>query len=287
MRYAFIHEHRNQHALELLCRVLEVSRSGYYAWRGRPKSERAKDDEVLTETIKEVHAGSRGTYGSPRVHAELRARGVGCGRKRVARLMRRAGLRARCKRKFRVTTNSRHRLPIAENVLERRFAVEQPNEVWAADLTYIPTLEGWLYLAVVLDVCSRRVVGWAMGEQATSELALRALRMAAAQRKPSAGLVHHSDRGVQYASHAYRAALEGLGAISSMSGKGNCWDNAVVESFFATLKTEEVDGKTYRTRDEARSSVFGYIEGFYNRRRRHSTLGFESPQRFEELRLAA
>ncbi len=287
MRYAFVHEHREDYPLERLCRVLEVSRSGYYAWRGRPKSERAKRDEALTETIKEVHAESRNTYGSPRVHVELRARGVGCSRKRVARLMRLSSLRARCKRKWRVTTNSRHTLPVAENVLERDFAVERPNEVWAADITYIPTLEGWLYLAVVLDLYSRRVVGWAMGEEIMTELPLRALRMAAAQRQPSPGLVHHSDRGSQYASHAYQAALEGIGAVPSMSRRGDCWDNAVVESFFATLKTEEVDGKAYRTRDEARSSVFGYIEGFYNRRRRHSTLRFESPQRFEELRLAA
>ena len=287
MRYAFVREHREDYPLGLLCRVLEVSRSGYYAWRRRPKCERAKRDEALTETIKEVHIESRSTYGSPRVHAELGAQGVRCGRKRVARLMGRAGLRAKGKRMFRVTTNSAHRLPVAENVLGRNFGVERPNEAWAADLTYIPTLEGWLYLAVVLDLYSRRVVGWAMGEQVTAELALRALRMAVAQRRPGPGLVHHSDRGSQYASHAYQRALQGIGAKPSMSGKGDCWDNAVVESFFATLKTEEVDGKTYRTRAEARASVFGYIEGFYNRRRRHSTLGFESPQRFEELRLAA
>lgn len=282
MRFAFIEAHRQTFDLEVMCRVLEVSRSGFYAWRGRPQPQRSRDDQRLTEQIAVVHATSRAVYGAPRVHAELRAQGVQVSRPRVSRLMRQAGLRGRCKRRYQHTTNSRHQHPVAENVLARDFSAQGPDQKWVADITYLPTLEGWLYLAVVLDVFSRRVVGWSMGTTLEARLALDALEMARVARKPTGSLVHHSDRGVQYASNAYRWALEGIGATVSMSRRGNCWDNALCESFFASLKTELDLEYPHRTKRETRAMVFDYLEVFYNRQRRHSSLDYLSPAAFEE-----
>ncbi len=287
MRYQFIDCHRDEYAVGVLCRVLDVSRSGYYAWRGRPMSIREQQDQHLRAQIRRVHQKSKGRYGAPRVHAELRAQGQRCGRKRVARLMHEAGLRGRGKRKYRVTTDSEHAQPVAENLVLRQFGVKTPNTVWAADMTYVWTREGWLYLAVVIDLHSRRVVGWSMSERMTTNLPLAALQMAYERRRPPPGLLHHSDRGSQYASRAYRLALEGMGMTCSMSRKGDCWDNAVVESFFANLKREEVADSVYATRQEARSALFSYLEMFYNRERRHSSLGYLSPTEFEQSSRAA
>ena len=281
MRFGFIATEKACYPVALLCRVLGVSRSGYYAWHQRPPAERALADQSLTLEVAAIHAESRGRYGSPRVHAELRGRGQRLGRKRVARLMRMAGLRARERRRFRCTTDSGHGMAIKGNLLARRFAVSAPNTGWVTDITYLWTLEGWLYLAVILDLFSRRVVGWTLSERLERRLALDALGMALTQRQPSDGLLHHSDRGSQYASHEYQQLLTQHGILSSMSRKGNCWDNAVAESFFATLKLELVYQTQWRTRQEARSAVFEYIELFYNRKRRHSALGYLCPDDFE------
>lgn len=269
-----------------MCRVLAVSRSGYYAWCARPLSPRAQADQQLGLAIRAVHAASRRTYGSPRVQAELGAQGWRCGRHQVARLMRAAGLAGQHRRRGRGTTDSGHAFPVVANTLARQFAVARPNQVWAADLTYVPTDEGWLYLAVVLDLASRRVVGWAMQARLTEAVALAALRMALGQRRPGGGLVHHSDRGSQYASRAYQAELARQGIQPSMSRRGNVWDNAVVESFFATVKTELVHQRHYRSRREAQADLFAYLELWYNRRRRHSALGYLSPAAFERQQVA-
>ena len=272
----------------LMCKVLKVSRSGYYAWRRREKSGREKSDEKLAEAITEIHVASRRTYGSPRIHAELGRRGHRCGRKRVARLMREGGIRAKGKRRFRVsTTDSNHDLPIAPNLVERRFSAEGPDKLWVADITYVPTEEGWLYVASILDVFSRRVVGWACAAHMKTSLVLDALNAALTNRQPEPGLVHHSDRGAQYASHAYREALDARGIVCSMSRRGNCLDNAMKESFFRSLKVECVDDERFETRSQARSAVFDYVEIFYNRTRLHSSLGFLSPVDFEADRLTA
>ena len=265
----------------LMCRVLEVKRSGYYAWRSRGPSARQAANTELVAQIEEVHAWSRRTYGSPRMREELGARGIACGRHRLARLMREHGIRPKQKRRFQVTTDSSHGRPVAENHLGRQFQVEKPNTVWAGDITYIPTAQGWLYLAVVLDLASRRVVGWSMRENLEREGVLDALGMALEQRRPTAGLLAHSDRGSQYASADHQELLAKHGIRCSMSRKGDCWDNAVVESFFATLKTELLDQEIFRTRAQARAEIFEYIEVWYNRQRRHSTLGYVSPAEFE------
>jgi transposase InsO family protein len=264
-----------------MCRVLQVSRSGYYAWCERPVAPRTLTDQILTLEVTTIHRESRGRYGSPRVHAELCERGQRTGRKRVARLMRAAGLRARERRRFRCTTDSGHGMAIKGNLLARRFAVPAPNSGWVTDITYLWTLEGWLYLAVILDLFSRRVVGWALSERLERGLALNALKMALQDRQPPQGLLHHSDRGSQYASYEYQQLLAAHGLLSSMSRKGNCWDNAVAESFFATLKIELGYQRHWHTRTQARSEVFEYIELFYNRRRRHSALGYLCPNEFE------
>jgi len=274
----FIHDHVADFPVQVMCAVLGVSRGGYYAWASRVESVRATDDRALAAAIRAAHEASRGRYGSPRVHAELRARGRRVGRKRVARLMRSMGLAGRRRRRFRRTTDSRHAFPIAPNLLERNFTAEAPDRVWLADLTYIWTAQGWLYLAVVLDLYTRRVVGWAMADHLRHELTLAALDMAIGRQRPVPGLVHHADRGVQYAAHGYRARLRHHGMVCSMSRKGDCWDNAPMESFFATLKGELVEEADYQTRDEARADLFQYIEGFYNQRRLHSGLGYLTPE---------
>lgn len=281
MKYQFMQQHRSLFALAMLCRVLQVSRSAYYAWLQRPASARAQQDQRLTQEIQAIHERSRHTYGSPRIHAELQAQGMGCSEKRVARLMHNCGLKARQRRRYQKTTDSQHSLPVAANVLGQQFQVQQLNQVWAGDITYVWTQEGWLYLAVVLDLCSRRVVGWHMAPSLEAPLVIKAFDMAWQQCRPEPGLLHHSDRGSQYASGAFQEVLTQHGMVCSMSRKGNCWDNAPVESFFATLKTELISGQRYVTRAEAKSAIFDYIEVFYNRQRRHSTLGYRSPLEYE------
>jgi len=270
-----------------MCRQLAVSPSGFYAFDKRQLSQHGQADVALAQRIEVIHQGSRGRYGSPRVHAVLTGQGVGISRKRVARLMQEGGLRARSPRRFRKTTDSNHPFPIADNVLERCFEVDAPNTAWAGDITYIHTREGWLYLAVLLDLYSRLVVGWAMRDDMERQLCLDALTMGLNGRRPGRGLLHHTDRGSQYASHDYRAVLDANGMVCSMSGKGDCWDNAVAESFFKTLKTELVDGADFATRAEARRAIFEFIEVWYNRQRLHSTLGYKSPTAYEALPLNA
>ncbi len=286
MKYACIARHRAQYAGRLMCRVLALSAAGFYAAQRRTPSARTRADQRLRVAIRAAHATSRRTYGSPRVHAELRAQGVRCGKKRVARLMRTDGLRAKPRRRGRpATTDSRHAYPAAPNVLARQFsvtAIARPDRVWAGDLTYLPTREGWLYLAVVLDLASRRVIGWAMRPTLARELALSALQMALEHRRPSRGVLHHSDRGSQYACGDYQALLTQHGLRCSMSKRGDCFDNAVAESFFATLETELIAAADWHTRAEARTAVFEYIELWYNRQRRHSSLGYVSPAEYEQ-----
>jgi transposase InsO family protein len=282
VRYAFIRDHRHEFPVEVACDVLRVSRSGYYAWARRPDGPaEVRRGETLAE-IRRVHEESRRTYGSPRVHRALMARGVRCCENTVAKLMRGEAIRSKAARRFVATTDSRHDRPVAGNVLGRAFYPDRPGAVWTADITYVPTAEGWLYLAVVLDLFSRRVVGWATADHLRAELACDALRMALGHRRPRGELLHHSDRGVQYASDAYRGLLREHGIEPSMSRKGDCWDNAVTESFFSTTKRELTHHESYATREEARGSLFEYIEVFYNRRRLHSTLGYRSPVEYEE-----
>ena len=265
-----------------MCHLLQVSRSGYYAWVDRPPSRRAVRRAELTERIRQVHAESFGTYGSPRICAERIEREVDVCVNTVAKLMRRADLRAVTHKRLAArTTDSGHGLPVAPNVLERQFAAERPDRKWVCDITYVRTGEGFLYLAAVMDLCSRRIVGWAMAEHLRTELCLEALGMALESRRPAEGLVHHSDRGVQYASVAYQEKLAERGIACSMSRRGDCWDNAAMESFWGTLKTEWVYHQEYATREEARQSIFRYIECWYNRKRRHSAIGYVSPEAFE------
>jgi transposase InsO family protein len=279
VRYAFVAQERRNHAVALLCSGMRVSRSGFYAWQRRPKSERAKQDAALTERIRAIHAKSRNLYGAPRIHAELQEQ-LRCGKKRVARLMRLAGLRGRSKGAAK-RSRSKAMLPAANNLLQGNISVVKPDTVWVSDITYIWTREGWLYLAVVLDFYSRRVVGWAMHAHPTTTLTLDALHMACQHRKPPPGLIHHADRGTQYTSSNYQSALRAAGMLVSTSA--HCLENAVAESFFSTLKTEEVRGQPYETRAQAKRCIFDYLEVFYNRQRRHSSLGFQSPASFEAL----
>lgn len=264
-----------------MCRVVQVSSSGYYAWRNRPRSEREMANQKLVLKIKEVHTQSGRSYGVPRVYHALRDQGYGCNHKRVERLMRLNDIQAKQSKRYKITTRSDHSYAVAPNLLDRQFQAKGPNQKWVADITYIPTAEGWLYLAGVMDLYSRKLVGWAMGQRMTSELACHAFKMAVTRRKPQAGLLHHSDRGSQYAAQPYQALLKQYQCQVSMSRKGNCWDNAPMESFFATLKNELVHHQSYQTRAEAKSDIFAYIEGFYNRIRLHSALDYRSPEQFE------
>jgi len=281
MRFTFIDAAKKEFPVQRLCKVLGVSQSGYFAWRGRPASQRQREDLVLLAHVRSSFALSNETYGSPRMTHELRDQGLKAGRRRVARLMRENGLRARQPRRFKRTTDSRHAFPVAPNLLDQDFTAERPDEKWGADLSYIWTREGWLYLAVVIDLYARRVVGWAVSDRLHKDLALRALRRALAVRRPAAGLLHHSDRGSQFCSLAYQAELRRHGLQISMSGKGNCYDNAMVETFFKTLKSEMVWRTVFQTRAEAQMALARYIDGFYNPVRRHSALGFVSPAQFE------
>jgi len=277
VKYAWIEKQRDSYPLEGLCEVLGVSASGFATWRRGPRRQKRLTDVQLLALIRAVHAESKGAYGSPRVWRELKGRGIPVSRERVARLMRAHDIRARHMRRYKATTDSKHDLPVAPNLLDRNFSPARPDQVWTADITYIPTAEGWLYLAVVMDLYTRMIVGWSMGARMTRDLVIDALRMAYFRRRPKAGVMHHSDRGSQYASGDYQEVLKGYGMIVSMSRKGNCWDNAPMESFFNSMKNERTHAQRYLTRDEARQDTFEYIEAFYNRSRRHSALGYVSP----------
>jgi putative transposase len=283
MRFQFIDDHRDEFPVSRMCEVLDVSRSGYYAWRGRPPSKREMANRELYKKIEAVYDESHGTYGSPRIYRELKRQGVRCSENRVARLMRLRGLRARQTKTYKTTTRRNKADPVAPNVLKRDFEAERPNEKWLADITYIPTQEGWLYLAVTLDLYSRRVVGWAMLDRMTSDLTMNALKMAVCQRDVGPGLIHHSDQGSQYTDGEYQQMLKDWGIEVSMNGVGSWYDNAPMESFFGTLKSEWVHHCAYHTRDEARTDLFYYIEAFYNRRRLHSALDYVSPEAYELL----
>lgn len=287
MKYRFISEHRGTFKVGRMCTLLNVSRSGYYAWRKRPESRRSRENRALEAKIRVIHAASHGIYGSPKIHRDLVEDGVPCGKNRVARIMRKANIRSRTKKKFKATTNSRHNLPVAANLLNQNFTAKAPDNIWVGDITYVPTKEGWLYLAVLIDLYNRQVVGWASSSRMTRQLAIDALQMALDRRCPDKGLIHHTDRGSQYASGDYQKVLSDRRIICSMSRKGNCYDNAVAESFFRLLKTEWVNHYHYDSREEAVRSLFYYIEIFYNRKRRHSVLGYATPQEYENLPLAA
>lgn len=286
MKYAWIDQHRGQFSVSRMCRVLSVSRSGYCQWRARPPSERAQANAVLDAQVAAIHASSRSSYGRPRIVRDLHEQGVRVSHERVRRSLQRQGLRSVYKRPFRVTTDSDHAKPIASNILDRRFAGWQPNRAWVADITYIATDEGWLYLACVMDLASRMIVGWSMGERMKAGLVCDALSMAYWYRKPASGLIVHTDRGSQYASNDYRKLIKDYRMVASMSRKANCWDNAVIESFFKTLKVERIDRLRYTSRAQARLDIVDWIEGFYNRFRRHSSIGYQTPVG-KELRMKA
>jgi transposase InsO family protein len=288
VKYQFIEDHREQYPITMMCRVLDIARSGYYAWRKQPLSARQMADLLLMMHIRDVFEQSRQTYGSYRIQATLVEQGLRCGRKRVARLMREDELEPKTSRPFKVvTTDTNHTLPVAPNRLNQAFTADRPDQIWLADITYVPTAEGWLYLAVVLDLYSRRIVGWAMSDSLHRQLVIDALQMALTARQPPPGLLHHSDRGSQYASQEYQTLLTQAQMVGSMSRKGNCYDNAPLESFFGTFKTELVFHQHYPTRAQAKLDIFEYIEVFYNRVRRHSALDYKSPVNYEALPLGA
>jgi transposase InsO family protein len=282
VKYQFIEENRSIYPITRMCSVLEVSENGYYNWRERGKSQRKQDDEQLVSRIEDAYHNNRGVYGSPRIHAELKAQDIKCGRKRIARLMREQNISARRKRRQAKKTDSNHSSPIAPNLLERDFGASAPNKKWMTDMTYIATSEGWLYLAGVIDAYSRRLIGWAMGQEHDAELVKQALQMALVMRQPGAGLVHHSDRGSEYASKSYQEMLHQHNIQISMSRKGDCYDNAMIESFWGTLKEECFSLEIFHTRKEAKTAIFEYIEVFYNRKRKHSSLDYLSPVDYEK-----
>jgi putative transposase len=281
MKYRFIHDHRLEFRVEKMCNVLVVPRSGYYAWIDRPVSRRDLEDEKLLFHIKQIHKESNGTYGILRMTKALKRRNIHCGKNRVAKVMRKNNIICRTRRKYKAKTNSKHNYPVAPNLLGQSFYVEAPNTVWVGDITYIGTKQGWLYLAAVEDLFNRKVIDWSMSDAMPTELTASALEMAVGRRNPSAGLICHSDRGVQYASYKYQQPLRDKKMIQSMSRKGDCYDNACAESFFATLKKELIHGRKFKTRAEAKQAVFQYIEIWYNSRRLHSSLGYMSPNEFE------
>jgi transposase InsO family protein len=282
VKFQWVDEQRESFEVSMMCDILEVSRSGFYAWASRAPSDRAEHQQELTEQIRQAHAQSDGTYGSPRIHAELIERGIKVCVNTVAKLMKQAQIRSIMHRTFVVqTTDSNHDLPVADNLLDQEFSADLPDQKWCCDITYIPTSEGFLYLAAVMDLCSRKIVGWSMADHLRTELCGDALQMALQTRQPGAGLIHHSDRGVQYASSDYLQLLQSHQVTVSMSRLGNCYDNAAMESFWGTLKTELVHHQKYQTREQARQSIFRYIECWYNRKRRHSAIGYKSPEQFE------
>lgn len=286
MRYAWIEEHRDQFDVARMCRQLEVSRTGFYQWRKRPTSPRARADSLLDAHVAAIHAQRRRRYGRPRILLELREQGLPVGHERVRKSLRRQGLRPVYRRPYRITTDSDHTRPVAPNVLDRRFDGWKPDQAWVGDITYIDTQQGWLYLACVMDLASRRIVGWSMSERLKADLVLQALQAACWRRKPPPGLIMHTDRGSQYASDRHRQLLKDLRMTQSMSRLGNCWDNAAMESFFKTLKVECVYQTRYATRDQARLDIVDWIEGFYNRQRKHSAIDYLTPVA-AEARMAA
>ena len=276
-------DHRDEFAVRRMCNELNVSPSGYYAWRDRPASAREMANQELYTKIKAVYDDNHGVYGSPRIYRELKDQGIACSKNRIARLMRLRDLQAKQFRRFKSTTKRNKTQPAAPNLLKRDFETDQPDQKWLADITYITTQEGWLYLSTILDLYTRRIVGWAMSDRMTSDLTVSALKMALQQRQPTAGLIHHSDRGSQYTDQVYQALLKDYGLRASMNGVGTWYDNAPMESFFGTLKSEWVHHHVYHSRNQARAEVFFYIESFYNRRRRHSALDYVSPEAYEQL----
>lgn len=270
-------------SIEFMCEIFTVSKSGYYTWRNRDKSEKETKELKLLRAIEDIHRSSRKNYGSPRIFNQLIGMGYKIGKTKVERTMQKHGIRAKTKRKFRVTTDSKHNLPVAPNLLERNFSPEKPNQTWASDITYVWTSEGWLFLAVIVDLFSRQVVGWSLDKTMTKELVCSALRQAYFRRKPGTGLVFHSDRGSQYCSKEFRRQLKQYRMLQSQSRKANCWDNACVESFFHTLKTEMIYHEDFETREGAYRAIFEWVEAFYNRQRLHSTLGYKSPVDFERM----
>ena len=282
MRCQFVEAQRTRHGVGRLCAGLRISRSAYYAWRVRPPSRRAMENARLLREMRRIHREADRTYGSPRMRDELSELGLTAGKHRIARLMRQDGLYAKHNRKYKHTTKSGHKLPVSPNLVRQRFEMAELNQTWVSDITYLWTMEGWLYLAVILDLCSRRIVGWATSHRINKELVCDAMRQALRQRGTGTDLILHSDQGSQYASNEYQMLLRRNGVRSSMSDKGNCYDNAVAESFFATLKRERISHRRYATREEANRDLFDYIEVFYNRRRRHSSIGGISPVLFEE-----
>ena len=280
MKYRFMEEFRDTFTLKRMSKALRISRSGYYQWRKRLPSTRRKDNECLLEQIREVYNSCRRVYGSPRITAEINSKGIRCGKNRIARIMKANRIRAEIKRGFRRTTDSKHSYALAANLLIHRSQTEC---LWVSDITFIPTREGWLYVSAIMNVESRKIIGLSMSNRLSEELTAAALKQAVARQKPPEGLIHHSDRGRQYASYAYQALLRKYGITPSMSRSGNCYDNAYIESFFGSLKRELVYGERYHTREEARLSIFEYIEVFYNRIRRHSALGYRSPEQYELL----
>ncbi len=283
MKFRFIDQAKEEFPAHRLCKVLGVSQSGYFAWKDRPASHRQREDMVMLAHVRSAYALSHETYGSPRMTRELRDSGFAIGRRRTARLMRENGLYARQKRRFKRTTDSQHAFPVAPNIIDQDFAATAPDQKWGVDISYVWTREGWLYLSVVIDLFSRRVVGWAVGDRLHRELAINALRKAIVMRRPKPGLIHHSDRGSQYCSIDYQALLRSNEIVISMSGKGNCYDNAMVETFFKTLKSELIWRTAYQTRNQAEIAIARYIDGFYNPVRRHSALDYLSPAQFERL----
>ena len=287
MKFRFISENRETFKVGHMCKILKVSCTGFYAWLKRPESRRSRENRFLEQQIRQVHKDSKMIYGAPKIHWELNEQGIPCGKNRVARIMRKAGIKSKTIRKFKATTNSRHSFPVAPNLLNQNFDVDISNKCWVADLTYIPTAQGWLYLATLMDLYSRRIIGWSMDKRMTRQLTIDALEMAIVNRQDVQGVIHHSDRGSQYASADYQKVLKEHGIICSMSGKGNCYDNAVMENFFHLLKCEWVHHYQYLTRQQAKTSIFEYIEMFYNVKRRHSRLNYMSPYEFEHSAMAA
>jgi len=284
MKYRFISEYRSVFSVLKMCRYLDVSTSGYYDWLDRPESRRELENKAILEEIKLIHQTKyKDAYGAPRVHGDLKAKGFDCDKKRVARIMSKNDIKAKTKRKWKATTNSKHNLPVADNLLKQNFMADKPNQIWTSDITYIWTDEGWLYLCIVLDLFSRQIVGWSMDKRMKKELVLMALKQAIGRRNPDEKLTFHSDRGSQYAAYAVRKFLKQKNFKQSMSKKGDCYDNAVTETFFHSLKTEFVFFRKFKNRDEAKLEIFDYIEVFYNRERRHSTLGYFSPTEYEKI----
>jgi len=286
MRYKFMYENRNKYPIEKMAKVFEVSRSGYYEYLKHPVSKREIENLKIIFEIKEIHKKSRFNYGSPRIFKALREKGIECGKNRVIRLMKINNIRSKTRKKFKVTTNSKHNNPVYENILDRKFVVTEINKAWVSDITYIWTLEGWLYLCVIIDLYSRKIIGWSMSERIDTGFVIKAFIMAWTQRRPKGELIFHSDRGVQYTSKDFQNILKNKKIICSMSRKGNCWDNACAESFFHTLKVEEVHHTVYKTREMAKIKIFEFIEGYYNNFRTHSYLGYVNPNAFEKKKIA-